>query len=758
MRLFENRPLACLCMAFLGGLIIASVTEGQIGYLPGLLSVLFLVLLPLIRGLLPQRKRPSRKRALFLVFLSLCILGGQLLALGNKRYLASFADTETAPSEIVVEVTEVIAESAYGSTARGEICSIDGLPQSGLIEWELSADYLVCRGDCVSFTATLVPVDKACTATEAIPKKADGICAVALDVGDLRTLSSAPDLADRLRDMLDGLRGGLSYHLLRHIPGEAGRLMSAMLFGERSLLSAETQRDFRRVGMSHILAISGLHLGILIGVLRRILRKMGLGRKIAIGIEAGAILFYMALTGFPLSVVRAGIMLLLVLLSSLAAREPDNITSLLTAATLICLFSPFSVYDCGFWLSVTATFGILVSDSFAEARPMRKEKFLTALCRTFFESLRVCLGAIAATLPLTVLFFGEFSILCLPTNLLLAPLFSLCLTLALAALLLAPIPPFSLLCGAMGEALLWLIARGSACPNALLSLDRPGVPLLLLLTGVTVFLLLCTSVSRKKILAVGICGLTATALCFTVFYGIAINDTAVYYRAQGNEEALLFLSEGKGLLCDISTATYAGTVTPTFELTEEARLCELEGYLLTHYHARHPDAFRKVAERTVIRCLYLPTPQSAAEEEIYHELIAVAEEKAIAYERYEPMSAFGFGKLSLTAHPPSRQGSSHTAFGLTVRSEAHCLTYLSRAAHEGKGYDVAEAAVAVSDLLIFGLHGPKESLPINYPVYCKDISLVLAAEAQERFPAELYALLTERAEITEDVMRKIDLS
>ena len=92
---------------------------------------------------------------------------------------------------------------------------------------------------------------------------------------------------------------------------ETGGLLGAILLGDRTYLSGQTSLDFSRIGISHVLALSGMHLAILILGIEKLLSLIGISKKARYIITIILTLAYVALTGFSVSVVRAGIMLII---------------------------------------------------------------------------------------------------------------------------------------------------------------------------------------------------------------------------------------------------------------------------------------------------------------------------------------------------------------------------------------------------------------------------------------------------------------
>ena len=161
--------------------------------------------------------------------------------------------------------------------------------------------------------------------------------------------------------IFSNLNSKLSATLKANLGTKNGSLASALLLGNRDLLSDSTLRDFKRAGVYHLLALSGLHVAILIGILEWILKKCLVPAKFRIILLGSISLFYIALTGFALSACRSMLMLWVMYFSLLLQRKRDVLTSLFVAVTVIVFLKPSAVLDVGLQLSFLSTFGVICS-------------------------------------------------------------------------------------------------------------------------------------------------------------------------------------------------------------------------------------------------------------------------------------------------------------------------------------------------------------------------------------------------------------
>lgn len=248
---------------------------------------------------------------------------------------------------------------------------------------------------------------------------------------------------------------------------EAAPLARAILLGDRSALGYFERDIFRICGVSHTLALSGLHVSVLsLLLVRCIPARLPRLRICTIG---AFLCVYSALAGFPASLLRAAIMFMCILCAPLFARRNDTASALALAFIIIVSIKPLSIYSAGFCLSFSAVAGIAM----LYAPIMRRMP-------KAFAPVATTLSATFGTLPFSLAFFGSFSTYSIISNIFIVPLITMALTLCFIALVLsyAALPlgrlaalPARLLLGA-GEAISQSIA---ALPGSLVSISGLGL-------------------------------------------------------------------------------------------------------------------------------------------------------------------------------------------------------------------------------------------------------------------------------------------
>lgn len=240
------------------------------------------------------------------------------------------------------------------------------------------------------------------------------------------------------------IRQDIADRIMLMLPGDEGALAVAMLTGDRSHLSQALLNCFKMAGATHIMAVSGLHLTALTGLALLIMRMMRLSERTQSVLTIALILFYVSLAGFSKSVVRAGIMMAVLCFGDLIGRRADSLNSLGLAVLIICL-NPYAVYDIGAMLSVLSVLSLIVlypvfGKHLSVKSTMDSDRLLlvSRLKETAYGALSalfVSLSIFLFTAPVMCAFFGYFNVSGIVSNILIVPLASLAMPLAMVTYL-----------------------------------------------------------------------------------------------------------------------------------------------------------------------------------------------------------------------------------------------------------------------------------------------------------------------------------
>lgn len=207
----------------------------------------------------------------------------------------------------------------------------------------------------------------------------------------------------------------------------------AVLLGDASLITSDTRQSFSDAGLSHILALSGLHIALITSILSLALWPMvsfGIGKWRSLPIIL-LLWGYALFTGLSPSVTRAVIMATVYMIGLLAERRSSPYNSLCFAALLILIFRPYDLFDIGFQLSFAAVLSILLFANDLNPVNQRKRWLYNA-----FGYITVSISAVIGTFVISAYYFHSIPLNFLPANLIAALVFPLILTLSLVTLLL----------------------------------------------------------------------------------------------------------------------------------------------------------------------------------------------------------------------------------------------------------------------------------------------------------------------------------
>ena len=213
------------------------------------------------------------------------------------------------------------------------------------------------------------------------------------------------------------------------LPGEYRNLVMSFLFGEREGLSSSTRNKFRKSGINHLLALSGLHIAVIMGVLFLIARLFRMKMKIVTIFVLFVIILYLSFVNFRVSAFRASVMVLFIMFSYMVKRYVTLYSLLFAVAFVILLYNPEQLFLPGFLLSFAATFAILISSELIVVS--RKNIIRKYIVYPFTISILISLF----TLPILLYFFSTVSIISPVANIIFIPLTTLIITLSILAMI-----------------------------------------------------------------------------------------------------------------------------------------------------------------------------------------------------------------------------------------------------------------------------------------------------------------------------------
>lgn len=222
------------------------------------------------------------------------------------------------------------------------------------------------------------------------------------------------------KTLTESVRGAVKDALHANLNKDNADVAYAMLFGDKSAMSYRVYNAFSFAGVSHMLAVSGLHVGFLVSFMTFFLSLFRSPDKLNIVIIAVVLVFYCTLCDFTASVVRATVMALVLMLGGLLGEQHDNLSSLSLAGVVILLFNPLDLFDYGYQLSFMCVLAIITLNKYVTTLLVKIK-----IPHFLASALSISLAVNIAIAPLTAILFGEINIIGIISNLFLVPIFSI---------------------------------------------------------------------------------------------------------------------------------------------------------------------------------------------------------------------------------------------------------------------------------------------------------------------------------------------
>lgn len=377
--------------------------------------------------------------------------------------------------------------------------------------------------------------------------------------------------ADRLAFLykIEGLRnyliGKIDHYIL---DPAAAQIAKALLLGQKSGLETEVNEAYVTAGAMHVLAVSGLHVGIIYGFFFLFWKPQKLSkinRVLFLGLVVLVIWGYAALTGLSPSVLRAASMFTIMALAQMKSRSPSVYNSLALSALILIMYNPFIIYSVGFQLSYAALTGILLFQPLIVRlwTPMNRWVYY------FWEITTVSIAAQLATFPISIYYFHVFPTYFLFSNLVAIPGAFLIMAVGIPFLLFSS---FSGLASFVGHVVNFLIL---SLNNAVFSLQYlPSAKLEYLymsFLGIVLFwafllFLYCFIFYKKKIyFKMAVCAFTL----------IGLNKLWTYLGNYRQDELYIYQVRG-GVAVDYF---YCGQF---YSLMEEISMADFQYHILPH--------------------------------------------------------------------------------------------------------------------------------------------------------------------------------
>ncbi|MBR0303122.1 MAG: ComEC/Rec2 family competence protein [Clostridia bacterium] len=738
--MFVKRPVAVFGMCFFAAFCLLTNLRADTSFLPAVVSCAVLLIASL--GAL-FFKRTSRERqkiiSLYAVIAAAGVLAASVFALTvfkSERTRYEYLDGKDVT--LHGTVNEEFWVSGNKRCFKMKVDSVNGERASFCAAFITPSELEV--GDIVTAEAGISTVEHYSDLDRERYYLSEGVTLIAdASYVSVTGRSSSPIvLAKRLNVYLCGI-------LTEKMSEKSGGIAAAILLGDRSGVGTDTKRDFSRIGISHLLAISGMHVAFFCLAASFLFRALRVGKRRIAALNIGLMVFYMFLTGFSPSVVRAASVCCLASLVVIFGVSYDAVTALAVCGAVILLVDPFLSFSVAMQMSYTACLGC-----FAGAATLRKTgipekvKGKNPFVRLAGGSLSAVIitGVIVLfTLPILLIYYDEISFISPLSNLIFIPAVSVMLYLSLIVIVLSPIPPLyaaaSFVADRFIRAALNVAHAVSGIRNITVSLNYSFAPYFIAAICLCVILI---ALGRKRVTVVSS---AALALCLASFAVCVAADRAEHNKCftvaragSSSGDAVILASGGRTMLCDVSLGD---SRVLSRGIGEIKRLCitELDSYLMTNYTPSNLQSLETVVDSFYLGSVYL-LPPGDGEEENYKEALSYLQRKgveAVAIPTLPDKAEFEDVTLSFCAKTyKTSSGAPVICFGAMCGDAS--VIYLG--SDWASCRPNAPRAIGASDVVIFGSFGPRVSK--DYPQFgdCKIYSFASGTGVEVRRPEAVF--------------------
>ena len=590
------RKLAIFSMAFVAGISFFLLIEQLIWlFVPiALLAVLAIFF------------RDIRRFLAFVLLLGF-LFGSTWTFLHELVYIRPGVELYRERGEIEVYITNMPRETAYFTDVQGRLIREDGRNIPMTLRLDRIEDTLPQPGDTIRVWATLFRADEM-QGERVWRHNANGIFLRGFVRGSYEVI----DTRNSPFYLPQHLSRALGAQMESVFPEEAQGFMQAILTGDRSNMSRSEYDDLRTSGIAHIVAISGMHVSFLAGL---IMMLSGKGKRAAF-ITLPVLFVFVLMTGASSSVIRAALMQSFVLIAPLFKRESDSITSVFAALFLILLFNPTAIAGIGLQLSFLAVLGILtVTPRFYAylSKLWQAEDKLHLWTKHFvLSSFATSIGATAFTVPALVFHFSIIQLYSPLTNLLtvwaVSYIFAAGLMVLALSFLFAPLAvllavPIALLV----RYVLWIAGGIAQFPMASLFIHGPYLRVWFVLFLLFAAFYICYRGEKPSPgLPIALC---ASLLVYALFLGGLENERGGLH--------LTVLDVGQGSAAVITTPEMTAVVdigggrgSPAGQITAEylfeRNIYSVDFLVITHFHQDHINGLGSFLRQIEVERIFIP--------------------------------------------------------------------------------------------------------------------------------------------------------
>ena len=618
--MFKGRYLAGILAAYIVIFVVGFYTPLTVGVRIGItLALLFAVSTSIF---VKNKRIVFDKRRAVTFFLAVALLLFSLVYSGHFQkalYEPTLSYDDGKVYSICAKVKEVRYEKSYASAYVLTDLMVDGEEFGFDALWDIPFGGELVPGDKIAFEGT---VDLLPDGYQYYYRAKKIFVSF---VSESFTYMGGETIAP---SFLQAVRSYIRENFQNYLGDHAG-YASALLIGERDGLDDQTKLAYQRLGISHVLAISGMHFSVVVGGIDLFLRGLTVPKKRKNVFLMLFSCFFALICGFSSSVMRAMIMFCIYYIADLFGEDSDAPTSLCIAASALITVNPWLVYDAGLWLSVLSTLGIvLVMPSlkgFLKGKSGKKVGILKKGLRAVVCMMAMNLTSIFFTMPVIYFLYGGISLVSPITNLIFIPLTEIILYLLMLLTVTGFIPVVADFLGSVCGFLIGITESFSRILSDLngiyISIRYPfaGVILVLLVFGI-LFVIFAKEFRPRRFAAVFLGAVIAFGVCFGVYRQLGKDSTYFYLNTDGKNDVITLIDDGDVTIFDMTNGGRGTSLLAVESLSSYCR-CEIDTYVLTHLHDHHAATLKALADEIKIHRILLPEAETEKDSEYIDNII-----------------------------------------------------------------------------------------------------------------------------------------
>lgn len=665
--------------------------------------------------------------------------------------------------DYVVKITKIKKDEEEKFSAEAKLCEGNSCKDKVILNVYDTPSASIAVGDKVYVKAKLVIPELLNNPGEFNYKRYLNSCGIYATL-TVKTVEKV-DNTERFVRVQDKIYGKVQ----KALPDTYANLLSAMIYGKTEGLDTTIQNNFKKIGVSHVISVSGTNLAIVIGILEYIFRKLRFNKKVKIPLEIVFTVAFGVIAGLGYSILRAVICSVIGSICEICGKKIKGVKKLFLSLYITLLINPYAIFNVSLQLSYTATLGIMIYCSKIE-RKLKKmlnltetkkkilwqKRFLMYILKGIIQTISITVSAQILALPIQIITFGSLAVMSVLSNILISPIVTLCICLGTISIVLSFVPFVSVLVFKLVLPLFWLLIKMSE----LLAKVAPEVNVphqhqivwFAYYSVIFIFLVLDRYFKEKvkikgryivkNIVIKGIIiFIFVLLIVFSNIYTIYLDNYFCFFNVgQGNMCYLRY--DQKNILLDCGS-TKEFTATSTIDsFLETMNISVIHAICISHFHQDHVNAVVSLIEKYTVEEIYF-TP-TTADVKLYQEIQKEAAEHGTVLKEVYAGDILQFGALSVQVLFPTYNVAQDTSLDLNAKSTVYKIEinekvylFMGDSGEIAENFLIKDQKLKNIYLLVVGHHGSKTSTSEEFIQELKpSVSIISSKKSVYGHPAE----------------------